>query len=155
MKAIFINPPLPDPPYVWLLSIGPVKVGIKEKNGWYMLFNEETICLDAEYKFMPLLPLLENRPEEFKDFLEKILSHSPYQINQFPEKLLLEYAFKNSFSEYWPKKALEWLKKNKEIQPLFADELKKIFKNKVFSQKTRQQARAIMSTASGGYNKAC
>jgi hypothetical protein len=151
MNIDFLAPPVDLPPYLWLIKVGPRKLGIHQHKGWCMQVDEQVVFFDSEDKCVPLAPILEVEGEKLFEFLQSaalVNSSQSECINKFPKVLLLKHVFHTSFSGYWPERALGWLGTDKAIQPLFRDELERFVQNKTMPQGARQKAKRIVQSLS-------
>ena len=148
MQISLISPPENISPYCWLVKLGGNKLGIHKVFGWCMQLTERVIYFDSESMCMPLLPILEMKVNDFKEFIRGASELNPdyvESIRLFPKVALLKYVFHSSSSGYWPEKALAWLDGDNDLYPQFRIELDELVKNKVMYQGSRQKAKKILS----------
>jgi hypothetical protein len=152
MKIIFLTPRIDTTPYFWLIDMGTRKLGLHKSNGWCMeLPDGRLIFFDSEEKCVPLGPILETDEQTFNEFLEKIVASNPdysESIKKFPKELLLKHIFHTSVTGYWPERALAWLASDRDLCPLFRDELEIFIKNKKMPQGARQKAKKLIKSIS-------
>ncbi len=151
MDVSFFMPPVDVAPYCWLIEMGSRKLGVHQRDGWCMQLDAQLVFFNSEEKCVPLAPILEVEEKKFFGFLESAAISNPTyseSIRKFPKELLLKHVFHTSFSGYWPERALAWLAADKNLQPLFKDELERFVQNKVMPQGARQEARRIVQSLS-------
>lgn len=149
MELRLLEPAIDELQYYWLIGIGSELAGTHAELGWCTRSNERVVSLDSEGIFTLLWPLLELQPDDFYDFLNRAAIANPahgQMIFAFPITLLLKQVFHESFSGYWPDRALAWLKTDQTSWPAFREELGAFTKNKVMPQLARQQAQKMLRT---------
>lgn len=145
----FLSPSIVAPPFIWLAEIGVDKsrLGIHAQDGWCMRIRDELVFFHSEKSCMVLLPLLEIERSKFFNFLENLEENQRNSaIENFPEHLLLLYAFKYEGSDYWAEKAFDWIGENKNILLRIKDDLEALVKTQKLSQRlTHKIAKLLIS----------
>ena len=145
---ITLSPVLRDAaPYCWLLEWEGLTLGVHREDGWYAQFSDQWMLINAEYKCVHLLPLLELEHDEFFAFLSHAEEQFPAYaavIRNFPRLLLLQCAFRRSCPGYWPELAMTWLERDIDLQPSLKEDVEALTVNKHIQQHLRHRARRIV-----------
>lgn len=147
MNVFFIQPTFEAPSFCWLFECDDQKIGVHEARGWCTRLRDETpIFFTNEERCMLLMVLLELKASEFDAHLSNAARQAPEfaaSIQQFPLTMLIKHVFHSCYSDYWPKKAMDWLDEKPQLLPLFANELEQMYTHKVISQSLRHRARSM------------
>ena len=147
MTVRFFIHPIVDRFYFWLLEIGQIKVGLHPAEGWLLSMGNRIVYLSDTESFMPLLPLLEIDREYFLESLHRA-SLVCVELNtldfSLQERLLIRYALTSSVSEYWPNKALAWVRSQPEMVDDLRQDLEAAIKKPWASQSFKHQVRKVL-----------
>ncbi|MGA4240007.1 hypothetical protein ACI2TX_24825 [Ralstonia nicotianae] len=150
MKMLLIDPPLMAPKVVWLASIGQVRLGAHLHSEWCIGVGERNTVLSKPEDMMPLLPLLEMDRVRFYGHLYKVAQdHAELAgiVQSFPEALLLRFSFESSVSDYWPMKAIDWIKAAGKITPDVRESLSTMLNKSWVPQRLRQRVEMLVKNS--------
>ncbi|AST85176.1 MULTISPECIES: hypothetical protein [Ralstonia solanacearum species complex] len=147
MKTLLLDPPLVTPQVFWLASIGQVRLGTNLHSEWCIGVGEWNTVLSKPEDMMPLLPLLEMDRLKFYGHLYKVAQdHAELAgiVQSFPEALLLRFSFESSVSDYWPMKAIDWIKATGKVTPDVRESLSAMLNKSWVPQRLRQRVEMLV-----------
>lgn len=139
--------PQKDASGIWIAKIGAMKLGLSPQSEWSLQLKEKTHALATPQDMVFALPLLEAGRPAIYLHLQAAAGEMPeigVQLMAFPEALLLQCAFEEAVSDYWPIKGIEWLDSCPSLADRFADMLRDLQKRPWATQTLKQKIRSML-----------
>ncbi len=118
-----------------------------EDGSWFVETGRGSVSLEQPSGVMGVLPLLE-RPysEVYQELQASLEEHwiSPRFAASFPAEMLVSFALQTG-SAYWKEQAFKWVEELP-VSEEFIDPLKKICKNRAWSQAVRRGAQQCLKS---------
>lgn len=146
--AKFLQPALSGDDLLWLVSMGQTKLGIHPRQGWLLQSSGGLMLVDSPSACMPMLPLLEVDRSAFDAHLRSVQLRYPQfdrAIHDFPHEFLLRFALTQSVSDYWPGKALDWLRGDERTKRLLVSDISGLYDKGWASQSLKQKAKRALA----------